>query len=102
MRLSPLDPMRYGLLAGIALALVSLGRFDEAVVAARKSLGVNQTFTLSHRCLAAALAQLGQDAEARKAAAHLLQIAPCSRISERGAKWPQLLIDGLRKAGLPE
>jgi TolB-like protein len=102
MRLSPLDPMRYALLAGIALGLVSLGRFDEAVVAARKSLSMNPALTMSHRCLAAALAQLGQEAEARKAAAHLMQIAPRVRTSERGARWPQLLVDGLRKAGLPD
>jgi adenylate cyclase len=105
MRLSPLDPMLFGMLAMMSVALISLGRFDEAVAAARKSLRKNQNFGLAHRCLAAALAHLGRDAEATKTVAQLLEIEPDFRMSEyvaRSGQWPQVYLDGLRKAGFPE
>jgi adenylate cyclase len=64
------------------------------------------TFATAYRCLAAALAHLGRDAEARKTVAQLLEIEPDFRISEylaRSGQWQaQIFIDGLRKAGLPE
>jgi TolB-like protein/Flp pilus assembly protein TadD len=104
-RLSPLDPMLFGMFAMMGVALISLGRFDEAVAAAMKALRKNQTFGLAYRCLAAALAHLGRDAEARRTVAQLLEIEPDFRISEyvaRSGQWPQMYIDGLRKAGLPE
>jgi hypothetical protein len=47
---------------------------DEAVAAAKKALSQNQTYRAAYRCLAAALAHLGRDAEARKAVAQLLEI----------------------------
>jgi TolB-like protein/Flp pilus assembly protein TadD len=104
-RLSPLDPMLFGMFAMMGVALISLSRFDEAVAAAMKALRKNQTFGLAYRCLAAALAHLGRDAEARRTVAQLLEIEPDFRISEyvaRSGQWPQMYIDGLRKAGLPE
>ena len=58
------------------------------------------------RCLAAALAQLGRDAEAGKAAVQILEMEPDFRISEwvaRSGHWrSKVFIEGLRKAGLPE
>jgi adenylate cyclase len=105
-RLSPLDPLLFSTFTGISLALVSLGRFDEAVAAAKKALRKNQNFSSTYRCLAAALAHLGREEEARDAAARLLKLDPNFRISEwmaRGGNWrAQVYIDGLRKAGLPE
>ena len=105
-RLSPLDPMLYTTLTGLGIALVKLGRFDEAVAAASKARRKNQIQTGIYRCLAAALAQLGREAEAKEAVARLLELDPNFRISEwvaRGGQWrAQLYIDGLRKAGLPE
>jgi hypothetical protein len=51
-------------------------------------------------------AHLGRDAEAREAAARLLQVDPAFTISARMGRRRQahakLLIEGLRKAGLPE
>jgi adenylate cyclase len=105
-RLSPLDPMLYGTFAVMGLAFISLRRFDEAVAAAKKSLRKNQAFTTAYRCLAAALAHLGRDAEASEAVLRILEFEPDFRVSEWTARTRQwragLLVDGLRKAGLPE
>ena len=60
-------------------------------------------------CLASAFAHLGRDAEAREAAARQLEVDPGFTISAYVARAPgfgtlgsKLLIEGLRKAGLPE
>src|SRR5712664_1059259 len=104
-RLSPFDPFLFATFAGMSIAFIDLGRFDEAVSAAKKALSQNQTFAASYRYLASALAHLGREPEAREAAAHLFEIEPHFRISEyvaRSGQWQaQMLIDGLRKAGLP-
>ena len=42
MRVSPVDPILYRLLAGIGVSLVELGRFDEAIVAGKKALRLNR------------------------------------------------------------
>jgi TolB-like protein len=106
MRLNPLDPMLYGTFAVMGFAFISLRRFDEAVAAAKKSLRKNQAFTTAYRCLAAALAHLGRDAEASEAVLRILELEPDFRVSEWAARTRQwragLLVDGLRKAGLPE
>ena len=107
-RLSPLDPMLYTALAGMGIAFIELRRFDEAVAVARKAARQNQTYATTYRCLASALAHLGREAEVQKAVSHLLEIDPNFRISEwvkRGAQWHKhnkLMIEGIRKAGLPE
>ena len=81
-RLSPFDPWLFSRLTGMGIAFIGLGRFDEAVAAAKKALQKNQTYGAAYRCLAAALAHLGRDAEARKAVAQVLEIEPHFRISE--------------------
>jgi adenylate cyclase len=105
-RVSPVDPLQPVTLSGIGMALIELGRFDEAIVAAKKALRQNPFFSSAYRCLAAAFAHLGRDAEAREAAARLLEVDPAFTISEWIARGGQrnttLLIEGLRKAGLPE
>jgi adenylate cyclase len=105
-RLSPFDPWLFSRLTGMSAALIGLGRFDEAVAAAKKALREKETFAMAYRCLAVALVYLGRDAEARKAVAQFLEIRPHFRISEwmaRDGRWQaQIYIDGLRKAGFPE
>ncbi len=105
-RLSPLDPLLYTTFAGIGIALIGLRRFDEAVEAAKKALRKNPSFAPSYRCLAAALAHLGREAEAREAVARQLELEPNFRIAKFLApevkSHAQLLIEGMRKAGLPE
>jgi adenylate cyclase len=106
MRMSPVDPLLHRLFAGMGYALIELRRFDEAIVAGKKAQRQNPSFPLTYRCLASAFAHLGRDAEARDAAAHLLEVDPVFTISSWIARGGQanakLLIEGLRKAGLPE
>jgi adenylate cyclase len=105
-RVSPVDALLYQTLTGMGYALIELGRFDEAIVAGKKAQRQNPSFPITYRCLASALAHLGRDAEARDAAARLLQLDPSFTISHWIARGGQsnskLLIEGFRKAGLPE
>ncbi len=90
----------------MSVAFIGLGRFDEAVAAAKKAVRENPLYAVSYRCLASAFAHLGRETEAREAAAGLLELEPDFRISEwaarPGVSRHQLYIAGLRKAGLPE
>jgi adenylate cyclase len=102
-RMSPIDPAMF---AGMGMALVELRRFDEAIVAGRKAQRHNPSHPLAYLCLASAFVHLGRDAEAREAAARLLEVNPAFTISGWSA-WggqsnAQLVTEGLRKAGLPE
>jgi len=105
-RINPVDPQLYFAFFGIAMALIELRRFNEAIVAGKKAQRLNSSFSPAYRCLASALAHLGRDAEARVAAARLLQLDPSFTISawiaRGGQSYSKLLIEGLRKAGLPE
>jgi adenylate cyclase len=105
-RMSPVDPRLHLTFAGIGMALIDLGRFDEAIVAGKKAQRQNPSYSPAYRCLASAFAHLGRDAEAREAAARLLEVDPAFTISSWIARGGQsnakLLIEGLRKAGLPE
>ena len=105
-RLSPFDPLLFAAFAGMSVAFIGLGRFDDAVAAAKKAVRQNPLFPFTYRCLASALAHLGREAEAREAVAGVLELDPGFRISERVARGDalglQLYIDGLRKAGLRE
>ena len=105
-RMSPVDPALYQSFAGIGMALIELGRLDEAIVAGKKAQRQNSSFSPAYRNLASAFAHLGRDAEAREAAARLLEVDPAFTISSWIARGGQsnakLLIEGLRKAGLPE
>jgi adenylate cyclase len=87
-------------------AFIELRRFDEAIVAGKKALRQNPSYSLAHRCLASAFAHLGRDAEAREAAARVLELDPAFTITSRTAMGMQsnakLVIEGHRKAGLPE
>jgi TolB-like protein len=103
-RVSPVDPLLQHTLTGIGLAFIELRRFDEAIVVAKKSLRHNH-YVATYRCLASAFAHLGRDAEAHEAAARVLEIDPAFTMSTYIASAPKntkLLIEGLRKAGLPE
>ena len=106
MRMSPVDPLLHLSFTGMGLAFIELGRFDEALVAGKKALRQNPSFSPTYRCLASAFAHLGRAAEAREAAARVLEVDPGFTISAWIARGGQsnakLLIEGLRKAGLPE
>jgi len=105
-RVSPVDPLLHRVFTGIGYASIELRCFDEAVAAVKKALRQNPAFSPAYRCLASAFAHLGRDAEAHNAAARLLELDPAftisSWIARGGQSNAELLIDGLRKAGLPE
>jgi adenylate cyclase len=105
-RLSPVDPLLHQPFTGIGLALIELGRFDEAIVAGKKAQRQNPSYPAAYRCLVSAFAHLGREAEAREAAARLLETDPAFTISgwiaRGGQSNAKLAIEGLRKAGLPE
>jgi adenylate cyclase len=104
-RMSPVDPRLHTILTGIGFALIELRRFDEAIVAGKKALRQNPSFSSGYRCLTSAFAHLGRDAEAREGAGRVLEIDPAFTISSwiaRGGLNAKLFIEGLRKAGLPE
>jgi adenylate cyclase len=105
-RVSPVDRMLYEMLGGMGYAFIELRRFDEAIAAGKKAQRQNPSYSVAYRCLASAFAHLGRDTEARAAAAHLLELDPAFTISSWIARGGQsnakLLIEGLRKAGLPE
>ncbi|MEH2504031.1 TolB-like protein [Bradyrhizobium sp. AZCC 1578] len=107
-RMSPVDQDLHSRLHGIGVAFIELRRFDEAIAVGKKALRQNPSFAPAHRCLASAFAHLERDAEAREAAARLLQLDPAFTISAWIARFAgersraKLYIEGLRKAGLPE
>ena len=107
MRMSPVDPQLYSTFTGMGFAFIELRRFDEAIVAGKKALRHNPCYPGPYRCLASAFAHLGRDAEAREAAARVLKIDPAFTISawiarSQVSKNAKLMIEGFRKAGLPE
>jgi adenylate cyclase len=105
-RMSPVDPRLHLAFAGMGYAYIELRRFDEAIVAGRKAQRQDPSYAAAYRCLVSAFAHLGRDAEAQEAAARLLEVDPAFSISAFIARGGQpnakLLIEGLRKAGLPE
>jgi adenylate cyclase len=105
-RLSPVDPTLHRSFVGMGAALIELGRFDEAIVAGKKAQRQKPSNPVAYRCLASAFAHLGRDAEAREAVARMLEVDPDFTISAFIARLRpsnrKLLIEGLRKAGLPE
>jgi adenylate cyclase len=104
--LNPVDPLLHRSFIGMGMASVELGRFQDAIDAAKRALRQNPTHPAAYRCLACALAHLGRDAEAREAAALMLELDPAftmsAYIARGGQSKAKLWIEGLRKAGLPE
>jgi adenylate cyclase len=105
-RVNPVDPRLYLTFVGMAQAFIELRRFDDAIAAGKKALRQNPSHSGIHRCLASAFAHLGRDTEALEAAARLLEVDPAFTISAWIARGGQsnakLMVEGLRKAGLPE
>jgi adenylate cyclase len=105
-RVNPVDPLLHLSLTGMGMAFIELRRFDEAIAAVKKALRQNPSYSAAYWCLASAFAHLGRDAEARGAAARLLEIdtafTTSARIGRGRQSNAQVLTEGLRKAGLPE
>jgi adenylate cyclase len=105
-RMSPVDTRLHLTFAAMGSAFIELRRFDEAILAAKKARRQSPSYSYSYRCLASAFAHLGRNAEAREAAERVMETDPTFTISGWIARGGQenstVLIEGLRKAGLPE
>ena len=112
LRLSPRDTHAYLWCLFAGLAKFQLGQEEEAIVWMRRSIDANRNFPSSRFLLAAALARLGRLPEARSEAQAGLALHPEFTISRfRAGMWSndplavagrEHVIDGLRKAGVPE
>jgi adenylate cyclase len=108
LRLSPFDPYRASAFVSSSVGHFQLGRYDESVAIARKTVQTNPGFSVCHMVLAAPLAKLGRIEEARAAAARVLELHPAFTVDRQmtgvGCA-PALLAtfsEALRAAGLPD
>jgi tetratricopeptide (TPR) repeat protein len=110
MRLSPLDPFGFFFTGGIAAAHLAAGRYEAAIEWADRSSREFPRSALSLRYKLVSLAHLGRVQEARECLVRLLKLHPGLTIAEVKAfsgppNSPErlaLLVEGYRKAGLPE
>ena len=112
LRLSPFDPFSSRWFAIVGFAKNSLGHYEEAIAWLTQSISRNGTFAMAHFHLGSALAHLGRMEEARSAAIEGLALDPTFNLASfRAAElsddpyyfaWRERLIEGMRKAGLPE
>jgi TolB-like protein/class 3 adenylate cyclase len=112
LRLSPRDRDVYLWCHFAGLAKFQLVREEEAVVWLRRSIEADRNYPNSHFILGAALAHLGRLPEARSEAQAGLAMNPTFTIARLRASVPsdspariaglERVIDGLRKAGVPE
>ena len=112
MRLSPRDPFRYEWDYYIWHAHAHLAQWDQAREWCAKSIAANSSWWASYIDLAAAYGWIGRDTEARAAVARLLKARPGYTVQDwANIKWSdnpiflrekQGIVEGLRKAGLPE
>jgi adenylate cyclase len=110
MRLSPLDPLRWAFYAGLAFAHFAAGRCKEAIEWADRALHAQPRMPAVVEIKAAACARLGLLEDAHACVRRYCELRPGATIAGlrarlSGVPSPELLaavIDGLRKAGLPE
>jgi adenylate cyclase len=108
MRLSPQDPYFGQFLVRRAEACLFLGRLEEAIEAAERSLREPHIQWSRWAILAAAQAHLGQLKEAQRSIEALQILRPGIDLTFARDYWPiadanalEYLMDGLRRAGLP-
>jgi tetratricopeptide (TPR) repeat protein len=113
MRLSPLDLHAYRLQTAMAWTHLFAGRYDEAASWARKAALEKPEWAVPPRIEAIAWASSGRVEEAQEALARMHAIDPDLRLSHlatqrgvaarlRRAEDRTLMMEGLRRAGLPE
>ena len=114
LRLSPRDPGRWDWEFGICHAYTHLAQWEKAIEWCQKSIATNAENWFPYMDLAVANAWLGHDTEAKTAIAGLLKVYPgltvqsCADLGARLTYTPtfarefQRILEGLRKAGLPE
>jgi TolB-like protein len=109
MRLSPLDPEMYRMQAGMAVANLFMGRFDTASSWGEKAMRDLPSFLVAVAVVAASHALAGRMNDARRALVNVRQLDPALRLASIAGWLPiqrpenlATLVEGLRKAGLPE
>ncbi len=110
LRLSPADPQTQYVLNGIGMVHLLRGRYREAAETARRSIGLGGDNDVVYWVLAPACGYLGHADEARKAISKLLSLSPgVTTVTDFRAILPfrdedrlDIVLDGFRKAGLPE
>ena len=114
LRLSPRDTLAYRWMTVAGIAKNHLGLYDQAVRWFRRSIEANRNFPHPHFVLGVALALLGRLDEARSSVRAGLALNPSLTLSRARANWTSMsddpthlaqlecLLEGLRKAGLPE
>lgn len=106
--LGPRDLHAYVPLTGIAHVEMIQGRWDAAREAAQRSLGINAGFDPTFWMLIAANAQMGRDEEAGRWLARYREASPRATLASIAAAQPPdptrmgAILEGLRRAGLPE
>jgi adenylate cyclase len=106
-RMSPFDPREYNTLTATAMSYFFLKEFEESLQWTARALE-RRASVVSFVYRAAALAHLGRIEEARTTIEQLLKVQPvitirvCLQYRFRHEWMLDLLIDGVRKAGLPE
>jgi TolB-like protein/Tfp pilus assembly protein PilF len=108
MRLSPLDPLMFGMQTAMAWAHFTAGRYDEASSWADRAMVEQSNCAPTLRIAAASNALAGRLEKAQKAMARLREYDPTLRVSDlkglslRRADVLAKFVEGLRMAGLPE
>ncbi len=108
MRLSPHDPLMWAYIASKAIALVMLGKFEEAVALSRRSQQQANSAIFSHLAEISALGHLGRSEDACDAIKRAQEKKPDVSIAYVDEALPitdphcrETFHEGLRKAGLP-
>jgi len=109
MALSPMDPGFFMFLTIAGFAHLFSGRPSQALELAMRSAALHPDWDSTYWLLVAAHIQLDRLAEARAALTKLLSLSPGFTVSGARQRLPirnraslDMIIDGLRKAGLPE
>jgi len=109
MALCPLDPSFYMYLMVAGWAQLFCGRPAEALELAERSAGLNPEWDSTYWGLVPAYIQLDRLPEARAALAKFLSLAPGMTVSRLRQLLPirsqaslEMVLDGLRKAGMPD
>ena len=111
MRLSPLDPLGYLFAAGIGLAHLGAGRYEEALQWVDRSSRELPRYVTSLRLKVVLCAHLGRMEEARYWLRRMLDLQPDMTIAwfeeyttamRLRPEIRSVYVEGLRKAGLPE
>jgi tetratricopeptide (TPR) repeat protein len=86
-----------------------MGQYEEAIAALKRCITRNPDILSPHRVLAVIYSELGRKEEAQAEVAEILRISPHASIEDQRERMPfkdpavlERILEGLRKAGLPE